>query len=173
MIRLVVLLLPLSVAGYRVPSASTRRLFGARVVSAGALLGGFARPSSAADDAGALKELRDSYSKLEPLAGLLDNQEWDNVRTVLKNPPVGLLWNLGESKNTLRKLALGAGDPELVELADDVAGALQLCDQYTYDNNFIYFQPGNGKVKIKEPKLALAEARRKLQEAIDVIAAAQ
>ena len=83
------------------------------------------------------------------------------MRTVLKNPPVGLLWNLGESKNTLRKLALGAGDPELVELADDVAGALQLCDQYTYDNNFIYFQPGNGKVKIKEPKLALAEARRK------------
>ena len=55
MIRLIVLLLPLSVAGYRVPSASTRRLFGARVVSAGALLGGFARPSSAPDEAGGLK----------------------------------------------------------------------------------------------------------------------
>eukprot|EP00967_Tisochrysis_lutea_P069086 scaffold90715_cov39-Tisochrysis_lutea.AAC.1 len=54
----------------------------------------------------------------------------------------------------------------LFELADDVAGALQLADQYTYDNNFIYFQPGNGKVKIKEPKQQLKIAQQKLDEVL-------
>ena len=43
-----------------------------------------------------------------------------------------------------------------------MASALQLADQYTYDNNFIYFQPGNGKVKIKEPKQQLAIAMQKI-----------
>ena len=51
----------------------------------------------------------------------------------------------GASKNWLRAEALAAGDPELIELSEDLSSALQLTDQYVYDNNFIYFQPGNGK----------------------------
>jgi hypothetical protein len=86
------------------------------------------------------------------------------VRSVLKQPPVGNLWNLGTSKNGIRKLADLRDDVELFELADDVAGALQLADQFTYDNNFIYFQPGNGKVKIKEPKQQVELARQKLAQ---------
>ena len=39
---------------------------------------------------------------------------------VLKTPPVGNLWNLGESKNTLRKLADAREDVEMFELADEV-----------------------------------------------------
>ena len=47
-----------------------------------------------------------------------------------------------------------ASDPELIELSEDLSSALQLTDQYVYDNNFIYFQPGNGKLKYKEPKVS-------------------
>ena len=113
-----------------------------------------------------LKELAAVREALKPLPGLLDEEKWDAVRSVLKTPPVGNLWNLGESKNTLRKLADLRDDIELFELADDVAGALQLADQFTYDNNFIYFQPGNGKVKIKEPKQQVALAVSKLGEVL-------
>jgi hypothetical protein len=114
-----------------------------------------------------LKELRSVQTALEPLPGLIDEEKWDAVRTVLKTPPVGNIWNLGESKNILRKLADLRDDVELFEVADEVAGALQLTDQFVYDNNFIYFQPGNGKVKTKEPKQSLAVARSKLQAVLD------
>ena len=40
----------------------------------------------------------------------------------------------------------------MVELKDDIALTLQMCDQLTYDNSFVYFQPGNGKIYIKEPQ---------------------
>ena len=50
---------------------------------------------------------------LLPLPALLDEEKWDAVRSVLKTPPVGLLWNLGESKNTLRQLADARDDVEL------------------------------------------------------------
>jgi len=83
---------------------------------------------------------------------------------VLKPPPVGNLWNLGDSKNSIRKLADLRGDVELFELADDVGIALQLADQYTYDNTFIKFQPGSGKVLIKEPKAQLKVAAAKLDQ---------
>lgn len=92
---------------------------------------------------------------------------------MLKTPPVALLWNLGDSKNMLKRIAIDRGDPDLVELVDEVSSSLQLTDQMTYDNNFIYFQPGNGKVKIKEPKQSLATAARKLSEAIALIEAPQ
>ena len=118
-----------------------------------------AAPVSEAD---LLKELADVKEALLPLPALLDEEKWDAVRSVLKTPPVANLWNLGEKKNTLRILADKRDDIELFELADDVAGALQLADQFTYDNNFIYFQPGNGKVKIKEPKQQIELAGKKL-----------
>ena len=89
---------------------------------------------------------------LTPLTGYVDEGKWDAVRTVLAQSPVVELWKTGNSKNWIRAAALSAGDPELIELSEDLSSALQLTDQYVYDNNFIYFQPGNGKVKIKEPK---------------------
>ena len=36
--------------------------------------------------------------------------------------------------------------------------------QYCYSNTFIYTQPGNGKVKIKEPKQQVAIAVQKIDE---------
>ena len=136
--------------------SSRRRFFSVSLVSVNA------PANAAATEADLLAELRAVREALVPLPEMLEAQEWDKVRTVLKTPPVGNLWNLGESKNTLRKLADLRDDVELFELADDVAGALQLADQFTYDNNFIYFQPGSGKVNIKGPKQSVELAASKL-----------
>ena len=111
-----------------------------------------------------MADLKAVRTALEPLPALLDEEKWDAVRSVLKVPPVGNLWNLGDSKNQIRKLAELRDDVELFEvccllcpavrypwllisftymlnsrrqLADDVAGALQLADQFTYDNNCV------------------------------------
>ena len=84
---------------------------------------------------------------LQPLSGFVDDGKWDAVRTVLAQSPVVELWKTGNSKNWIRAAALSAGDPELIELSEDLSSALQLTDQYVYDNNFIYFQPGNGKAR--------------------------
>ena len=84
---------------------------------------------------------------LTPLTGYVDDGKWDAVRTVLATSPIVELWKTGNSKNWIRAAALSAGDPELIELSEDLSSALQLTDQYVYDNNFIYFQPGNGKAR--------------------------
>lgn len=41
-------------------------------------------------------ELKECRIKLEPIPDLLDQMEWDKVRTILKVPPVNKLWNLGD-----------------------------------------------------------------------------
>lgn len=58
---------------------------------------------------------------------------------------------------------------DLFELKDELASSLQMCDQLTYDNVFVYFQPGNGKVKIKEPQELARRAQNQLQQIIDLI----
>ncbi len=63
-------------------------------------------------------------------------------------------------------LAKETGEFELLELKDELAISLQMCDQLTYDNAFVYFQPGNGKVKIKEPKDLAIKAMSQIQDAI-------
>ena len=64
------------------------------------------------------------------------------------------------------------GEFGLLELKDDLAISLQICDQLTYANAFVYFQPGNGKVKIKEPIELVNKAMKQIQEAIDMANAA-
>jgi len=81
---------------------------------------------------------------------------------------VNQLWNLGESQNTLVKFAKETGEFELVEMKDELAISLQMTDQYSYDNVFIYYQPGNGKVKVKEPLEMANKAIVQLKEAIAV-----
>jgi len=49
--------------------------------------------AGAADDETALvAELKDCVAKLKPLSAMLDKEQWDPVRTVLKNPPVANLY---------------------------------------------------------------------------------
>ena len=71
-----------------------------------------------------------------------------------------------QSQNTITILAKETGEFELLELKDELAISLQICDQLTYDNAFVYFQPGNGKVKIKEPKDLAKKSIGQIQEAI-------
>ena len=111
-------------------------------------------------------ELMLSRSKLQEIPALLQDQEWEKVRSILKTPPVNKLWNLGDSQNTVLKLAKETGDVELFELKDELAYQLQMCDQLTYDNVFVYFQPGSGKIKIKEPTESAQNAMKYLEEII-------
>lgn len=71
-----------------------------------------------------------------------------------------------KSQNTVLQLAKQVGSIELFELKDDLALTLQLCDQYTYNNAFVYFQPGNGKYSIKEPQQLARKAMKQLEEII-------
>ena len=43
-----------------------------------------------------LSDLQTSRAKMEKIPSLLQNGEWDAVRTILKTPPLNKLWNLGE-----------------------------------------------------------------------------
>jgi hypothetical protein len=43
-----------------------------------------------------INELVESKAKLKPIPGLLEQQEWEQVRQILKKPPVNKLWNLGD-----------------------------------------------------------------------------
>lgn len=113
-----------------------------------------------------IQELQTSKAKIQEIPDLLQNQEWDKVRTILKTPPVNYLWNLGDSSNTIMKLAKETGNVDLFEIKDDLAYNLQMCDQLTYDNVFVYFQPGNGKIKIKEPTDVILKAMKQLDEVI-------
>jgi hypothetical protein len=47
-------------------------------------------------DSSLLDDLKASKAKLEPIPGLLANEEWEAVRQILKTPPVNKLWNLGD-----------------------------------------------------------------------------
>jgi len=148
---------------FSVPSALTLTALPGRVGSTGTT-------QDAEKEKALVAELRQVRKSLEKLPPLLDQGEWDAVRTVLKNPPAANLWNLGASRNTIRNLAAARGDDvEVMEFVDDVAGALQLADQFTYDNVFIYFQPGNGKAKVKEPKDQVRIAMKKLDELLQVV----
>ncbi|KAL7529730.1 hypothetical protein ACHAXR_003126 [Thalassiosira sp. AJA248-18] len=128
------------------------------------------QPALAADTKESLiKDLNDSLSKITTIPSLVESMEWDKIRTTLKTPPVNSLWNLGESQNTLVRLAKETDDFELLEMKDELAISLQMTDQYSYDNNFIYYQPGNGKVKTKEPMEMANKAISQLKDALDVV----
>ena len=154
---------------------STRRNFistvvGSSIAAASVMTTQFSQPAFAASTKDALiADLNDSYAKLSTVPDLLQQSEWDKVRTILKSPPIIQLWNLGDSKNTLVQLAKETGDMELLEAKDELSISLQMCDQYTYDNVFVYFQPGNGKVKIKEPVEMAEKAKSQLKEVLDFV----
>lgn len=144
-------------------AASTATVVGVAASSAILSLPSVSTAASAADY---IQELKTTKAKIQEIPDLLQNQEWDKVRTILKTPPVNYLWNLGDSSNTVLKLAKETGDVDLFEVKDDLAYNLQMCDQLTYNNVFVYFQPGNGKIKIKEPVDAINKAIKQLDDII-------
>jgi hypothetical protein len=65
-------------------------------------------------------------------------------------------------------LAKESGNIDLFELKEEISYNLQICDQLTYDNAFVYYQPGNGKFKIKEPQQLAMIAIKQIQQVIDL-----
>ncbi|GMH64500.1 hypothetical protein TrRE_jg6567 [Triparma retinervis] len=115
-----------------------------------------------------LRQLKDGRKLLEPLNDKLQAEQWDSVRSVLKGPGLGELWNLGASKNTIGKLARVTDNMGLMELGDELQISLQMADQLTYDNAFVYFQPGSGKVDVKGPQNMVKKAITQLDEIIEL-----
>jgi hypothetical protein len=73
-----------------------------------------------------------------------------------------------QSQNIVLQLAKETGNVDLFEIKEDLAYNLQMCDQLTYNNAFVYYQPGNGKFKIKEPQQLATMAMQQIQHAIDL-----
>merc|ERR1719331_3631430 len=121
--------------------------------------------AAAADEAALITEIKEIKAKLDvpTINKLLEEEQWDTVRSIFKAAPVNLAWEQTMAKrNPFKQLADLRDDVEQFEIVDELAAALQLADQYCYSNTFIYTQPGNGKVKIKEPKQQLAIAMQKI-----------
>jgi hypothetical protein len=134
-------------------------------------MAGFASayPAFAADDVTAmLAELEESKEKIAKIPALVASEEWEAIRAILKTPPVNNLWNMGDGKNTLLKLSKETDAMELIEMKDELSISLQMTDQFVYSNEFIYFQPGDGKVKLKEPAELAKKALSQLGEAIEM-----
>mmetsp|Transcript_13833 Transcript_13833/g.18049 ORF Transcript_13833/g.18049 Transcript_13833/m.18049 type:complete len:183 (+) Transcript_13833:141-689(+) len=146
---------------------SRRELFHAAVSGAAAGVAlAVPQASNAASDIDILvEELLASKSKIQEIPDLLQAKDWEKVRSILKTPPVNKLWNLGDSQNPVLKLAKETDNVDLFELKDELAYNLQMADELTYNNVFVYFQPGDGKIKIKEP----TQAARKALEDLDQI----
>ena len=150
--------------------SSNRRTFLASAVVPAVALWSVETPTAAAatDSQSLLRDLETTRTKLDPIPRLIQNQEWDQVRTILKTPPVNFLWNMGDSKNPIQLLALELDELDLIEAKDEIAISLQMCDQLVYDNVFLPFQPGNGKINIKEPSDLAQQAMKQMDDAIRV-----
>jgi hypothetical protein len=80
------------------PITSTRRSFfvAAGASSAAAAVIQFPQIANADATSDIVAELKDCKLRLEPIERLLEDNEWEKVRTILKAPPVNKLWNLGD-----------------------------------------------------------------------------
>jgi hypothetical protein len=149
--------------------ATSRRAFMATSVVS---FVGFAAAGSAvaADESvsSLIDELVESKKKLSQVPDLIKAEEWEAVRAILKNPPVNTLWNMGDGKNPMLKISKATDEFELIDLKDELGISLQMCDQFVYSNEFIYYQPGDGKIKVKEPTELAKKAMSQLGEAIDM-----
>lgn len=150
-------------------SAVNRRAF---VASIPPLMAGIASVSPAFAAEGDIKsmlaELNESETKIAKIPALIASEEWEAIRAILKTPPVNNLWNMGDGKNTLLKLSKETDEMGLIDLKDELSISLQMTDQFVYSNEFIYFQPGDGKLKLKEPTELSKKALSQLKEAIEM-----
>jgi len=166
------------------PSAGSRRRLlttdapAAIAVILGALQGPL--PALAATDDELRRELAAASKALADLPKLVGDQQWDPVRVGLRKPAVNALWNVADGSNTIRRLAISQGDPELLDAADDIARNLRDVDQIVYSNSFSMegkmagaglrtdggavgrAGEGGGKYRIKEPQDLLRATVRQI-----------
>lgn len=134
---------PNNIEASLLPTETSRRqvLLSTAATMAGILLSTGAAHATVSPES-LIADLELSLDKLKPIPSLLEKQEWDAVRSILKTPPVNQLWNLGDAKNTILQLAKATDEYELIDIKDELSLSLQMCDQLTYDNVFVYYQPG-------------------------------
>mmetsp|Transcript_9197 Transcript_9197/g.11876 ORF Transcript_9197/g.11876 Transcript_9197/m.11876 type:complete len:185 (+) Transcript_9197:178-732(+) len=154
-------------------NTNRRTFFKSAGASFGAALTGevLFSPSQALADSSVdamISDMEKSKEIISRIPDLLKAEKWDEARTLLKTPPVNFLWNMGDNQNTLLRVAKATGNFDLIEVKDELSLSLQMCDQYTYDNVFVYFQPGNGKVHVKEPLDLAEKANKQISEAIEI-----
>lgn len=103
---LVALLWTLSVCAFEQNGLSRRAFVQvAAGTTAATLLGpSVQQPAFAAAPATLVEELKSSKIKMEPIPELLEQKEWDKVRSILKLPPVNKLWNLGDVSVTMKSV---------------------------------------------------------------------
>ena len=97
-----------SVGSSKQNNADTRRDFLSNAfvkipaaVSAGSvILSNPVEANAATSSTELVDDLETSLNKMVVIPELLDQGEWDKVRTILKTPPVNKLWNLGEVRLT-------------------------------------------------------------------------
>ena len=59
--------------------------------------------------------------------------------------------------------------PKIFALAlGPIDANVHMLSRANLDNSFVYFQPGNGKLNIKEPKELAKKAMKQIQQAIDL-----
>jgi len=141
---------------------------------------------AAQTEADLLKDLATAQAKLAELPRLVGDQQWDPIRSELRQPAINALWNTMDSGNTLRKLAKSRGDPEIIEAAETVAQTLRDVDQIVYSNAFSMEGKmagaglrttgdgvggkaqggGGGQYRIKEPQELLRAAARSIDDVI-------
>ena len=110
-IRLIIVsLCALSVAAWQSTTPQSRRAWWTRLVvdtTAVVAVTGTRPAWAAVDTRQAIDELEQCIEKMKPIPDLLEANEWDKVRTILKLPPVNKLWNLGDVR-ALRTSCVGA-----------------------------------------------------------------
>eukprot|EP00445_Apocalathium_hangoei_P029548 CAMPEP_0203926672 /NCGR_PEP_ID=MMETSP0359-20131031/66172_1 /ASSEMBLY_ACC=CAM_ASM_000338 /TAXON_ID=268821 /ORGANISM="Scrippsiella Hangoei, Strain SHTV-5" /LENGTH=212 /DNA_ID=CAMNT_0050855315 /DNA_START=12 /DNA_END=650 /DNA_ORIENTATION=- len=148
--------------------AGRRRFLAGAAAGALPLLAGAGPAAAGGNREPLLDELRKDRQLIEPLQKMVLAEKWDGIRKVLAKQPVGALWRQGLGKSPVKALGEEVGDPDIFELGEDMATALQLTDQFSYDNAFIPTQPGNGKVMIEEPVEQLKKALKNLDKIIEV-----
>ena len=154
---------------YNSPAQSRRSFGSSTIVATTAFFFTLPLVAVAADDSADfnIASLKKAKLLLKPLSQALEEEKWDTVRSVLKGPGVGELWNLSLAKSPVSKLAKLSDDPvTLLDLNDELMLSLQMADQITYANSFAYTQPGNGKLDRGGPITMIKKAISQLDEII-------
>jgi len=129
-------------------------------------------------------EIEQAKAQLGPVAGLIQDEKWDSIRTILGTPPLSACWSkTGQSKALLQRYAEAIGNdlPDGDELAalegkEDAISHLRYLDMAVYNNVFnpITTEGTAGATKelvrsyYEDPKLEYQASLKALNELIQL-----
>ena len=126
-------------------------------------------PATAADNSNTVALLREARAQLDPCAQLIEDGNWDGVRTIVKTSP------LANTKNLITTFISESGEAaeDLVVERQDLVQSLQLLDMAVYNNVFVGEQNGQGKpgAGVKVDRATPLVHLRESQQALDAVLA--